>query len=77
MRILAILLNILLLGEIIFILITDGIPSGHYLFIAITMILTPIISIIAIILAKGDNRLSTRKAPEEKQEIDQLRANKD
>lgn len=75
MRILAILFNLLLLGEVIYLLSKENI-DGKVLLLIIPITLAPIFSLIAIF--QGENWLSLyfkRRALEEKQKIDQLSEN--
>ncbi len=80
MKILATILNILLIGVVIVEFFKSGIPKGNDWWIFIPLVFAPIFSIIALYIQKGDNWLSLflkRKALEEKQKIDQLNKNKE
>lgn len=76
MRIIAVLLNLIILGLALFFLAKKGMPSGDDWLLLIPWILAPIINLIAIMLCtKGDNWFSLyfkRKALEEKRKIEQL-----
>jgi hypothetical protein len=79
MRAIAIALNILLIGTVIFLVSTKGVPRGVDLALAALFIAAPIASFLAIYFNGDDSWLSLflkRKAMEEKAKIERLNETK-
>ena len=75
MRIVAIVFNFILLGVVVFLFVTEGVPSGDEWLFLIPMIAAPVCSIIALLCSTGDSWLPLyfkRKALEEKKKIEAL-----
>lgn len=76
MRATAIALNILLIGTVIYLVLTGGETSGEDLALAALFIAAPIASLLAFYFSGGDSWLSLffkRKALEEKAKIERLK----
>lgn len=76
MRIAAIILNLIMLGGIVFLFVTEGAPKENeaWLFL-IPVIAAPLCSLIALFGSKGDSLLGLyfkRRALEEKKKIEDL-----